>query len=74
MHSTQPVPLGLAAGLIPSLSDFMGTSDFCLLQLRIDAVFASELTCRYRAAAQVVARLTLGEPSRGRHGGFVFVS
>src|SRR6185312_1254163 len=25
-HSTQPVPLGLAAGLIPSLLDFMGSS------------------------------------------------
>src|SRR5271165_3378323 len=25
-HSTQPVPLGLAVGLIPSLSDFMGFS------------------------------------------------
>ena len=25
-HSTQPVPLGLAAGLIPSLSDFTGSS------------------------------------------------
>src|ERR1700730_5620425 len=30
-HSTQPVPLGLAAGLIPSLSDFIGSSltSFC---------------------------------------------
>jgi hypothetical protein len=46
-----------------------------LLQLlRIDAVFGSKLTCRYRGAAQVVARLTLGEPPRRRHGGFVFVS
>ena len=25
-HSTQPVPLGLAVGLIPSLSDFIGSS------------------------------------------------
>ena len=25
-HSTQPVPLGSAAGLIPSLSDFIGSS------------------------------------------------
>jgi hypothetical protein len=46
-----------------------------LLQLlRIDAVLGSELTCRYRGAAQVVAQLTSGEPPRGRHGGFVFVS
>jgi hypothetical protein len=50
-------------------------SDFSLLQLlRIDAVFGSKLIRRYRGAAQVMARLTLGEPPRGRHGGFVFVS
>ena len=50
-------------------------SDFCLLHLqRIAAVFDSELTCRYRAAAYVVARLALGWPASARHSGFVFVS
>src|SRR5215469_1040311 len=28
-HSTQPVPLGFTVGLIPSLSDFMGSSLTC---------------------------------------------
>src|SRR5580692_12976054 len=50
-------------------------ADFRLLELlRIDAVFGSKLTCRHRGAAQVMARLTSGEPPRGRHGGFVFIS
>src|SRR5579864_6044107 len=29
-HSTQPVPLGLAAGFMPSLSDFIGSASCCL--------------------------------------------
>jgi hypothetical protein len=50
-------------------------SDFLLLQLlRIDAVFGGKPTCRHRGAAQVVARLTLGEAPRSRHGGLAFVS
>ena len=36
--------------------------------------FSSKLTCRYAGAAQVMTRLTLGEPPRGRHRGLIFVS
>jgi hypothetical protein len=50
-------------------------SDFRLLRLlRIAAVFDSELTCRYRAAAYVVARPALSWPASAQHSGFVFVS
>jgi hypothetical protein len=59
--ATQPVPLGLAAGLIPSLSDFIGSSLTSVVErvlggtagLVPDSVCASQLgvqRCHYLAA------------------------
>ena len=51
-HSTQPVPLGSAAGLIPSLSDFIGSS----------LIFS----CSSSALPRSLQRLELIHPSRNK--------